>query len=338
MRIFLTCYNDKGYESSMSTEASSPHPMPQSGKDVPRFAGLATFMRLPIIEDLSKLDIALIGLPMDGGTSTKPGARHGPRAVRDASTNLRLMHHVSHIEPFKLCRIADYGDCPVNPVDLMQTIDKVTAFYKEVHAAGVCPLSVGGDHLMTLPIFRGIAHERPVGMVHFDAHSDTADTFYGGSKYAHGTPFRRAVEEGLLDPKRTVQIGIRSTLYSDNDLAFARDHGMRVIFMEEVREKGTQYVIDEARRVVGDQPTYITFDVDSLDPAYAPGTGTPEVGGLNTFEAQQMVRGLQGLNLVGGDVVEVSPPFDPSGITSLVGANMMFEIMCVLADSIASRR
>jgi len=199
------------------------------------------------------------------------------------------------------------------------------------------PLSAGGDHSITLPIFRAIAKDRPVGMVHIDAHCDTADD-YLGSKFHHGAPFRRAVEEGLLDPKRTIQIGIRGALSFRDLWQFSHDHGMRVVYMEEFYEIGYKAVLEEARRVVGDGPTYISFDVDGLDPVYAPGTGTPEVGGLTTIEAQLLVRGLRGLNLIGGDVVEVAPPFDPSGNTALVGATMMYEILCVLADSLATRR
>jgi guanidinopropionase len=199
-------------------------------------------------------------------------------------------------------------------------------------------LSAGGDHLITLPIFRAIARERPVGMVHVDAHSDTNDRYFGDNAYTHGTPFRRAVEEGLLDPKRTVQIGIRGSIYGPEDMAFAEQSGMRVIYMEEFCELGVAAVIEEARRVVGDGPTYISFDVDGLDPVFAPGTGTPEIGGLTTREAQHLLRGLQGLDLIGGDVVEVAPPFDPSGNTALVGATMMFEILCLMADAVARRR
>ncbi|MEE8625115.1 MAG: arginase family protein, partial [Acidiferrobacterales bacterium] len=199
------------------------------------------------------------------------------------------------------------------------------------------PISAGGDHSVTLPIFRAIASERPVGMVHFDAHCDTGDD-YLGSKFHHGAPFRRAVEEGLLDPKRTIQIGIRGSLNDPDVWKFSHDSGMRVIYMEELYEMGVKAVIAEARRVVGDGPTYISFDVDGLDPVYAPGTGTPEVGGFTTLEAQMMIRGLQGLNLIGGDVVEVAPPFDISGNTALVGATMMFEILCVVAHSVAARK
>jgi guanidinopropionase len=199
-------------------------------------------------------------------------------------------------------------------------------------------LSVGGDHLVSLPIMRALAKNGPIGMVHFDAHTDTWDGYFGGFKYTHGTPFRRAIEEGLLDPKRTIQIGIRGALYSDAEDTWGQEQGIRVIDIDEFHAMGLEAVMAEARRVVGDGQTYVSFDVDALDPVYAPGTGTPEIGGLTTLEAQRMVRMLQGLNLVGGDVVEVSPPFDPSGNTALVAATMMFEILCVLADSVSKKK
>jgi guanidinopropionase len=313
------------------------NPQPVDAALVPRFGAIPTFMRLPHVPDPAKLDIALIGVPWDGGTTNRAGARHGPREIRNMSSFMRKVHHVSRIAPYDLARIADLGDAPVNPIDLMDTLARVEKFFAKVHAAGALPLSAGGDHLITLPIYRAIAKGRPIGMVHFDAHSDTNDRYFGDNKYTHGTPFRRAVEEGLLDPKRTVQIGIRGSIYSPDDMSFAENAGMRVIYMEEFVKLGTAKVIEITRRVVGDGPAYVSFDVDGLDPVYAPGTGTPEIGGMTTREAQEVVRGLQGLNLVGGDVVEVSPPFDPSGNTALVGATFMFEIMCLLADAVARR-
>ncbi len=320
----------------MTTEEERFEPV--GGMVMPRFAGPVTFMRLPQIEDPARVDIALVGVPWDGGTTNRAGARHGPREIRNMSAFMRRIHPRSGIAPYELCRIADLGDCPVNPIDVDDTLGRVEKFFAAIHAAGAVPLSAGGDHLMTLPVMRAIAAERPVGMVHFDAHCDTADSYFGGSRYTHGTPFRRAVEEGLLDPERTIQIGIRGSLYSPDDWKFSYDSGMRVVTIEEYFEMGVDAVIAEARRVVGDGPTYVSFDVDGLDPVYAPGTGTPEIGGYSTFEAQRMIRGLEGLDLVGGDVVEVAPPFDPSGNTALVGATMMFEILCVLAKATAARK
>lgn len=316
----------------------NPNPQPLDAAVVPRFSGFPTFMRLPAAASPQGLDIALIGVPFDGGTTNRAGARHGPREVRNQSSFIRRVHHVSNIAPYDLARIADIGDVRINPIDLLDSLKRIEAFFAEVAKAGATPLAVGGDHLMTLPILRAIAAERPVGMVHFDAHSDTNDTYFGNNPYTHGTPFRRAVEEGLLDPKRVIQIGIRGSIYDPTDLDFARQAGFRVVMMEEFMERRPEDVMAEARQVVGDGPVYISFDIDALDPSQAPGTGTPEVGGITTREAQQMLRLLRGLNIVGADVVEVSPPFDTSGMTALVGATMMWEILCIMADSLAARQ
>jgi len=251
---------------------------------------------------------------------------------------MRKINQATGINPYEGLEVADIGDAWLEkPFNLEAALDEIADVFHVVHAAGVVPVSVGGDHSVTLPIFRGIAKDRPVGMVHFDAHCDTGDD-YLGSKFHHGAPFRRAVEEGLLDPKRTIQIGIRGGVNDLDIWKFSHDSGMRVIYMEEFYEMGWKAVVEEARRVVGDGPTYLSFDVDGLDPVYAPGTGTPEVGGITTVEALMMLRGMQGLNLVGGDVVEVAPPFDPSGNTALVGATLMFEILCVVADAVRARK
>ncbi len=299
----------------------------------PRYTGVPTFLRAPYEEELANVDIGLVGVPFDGGVTNRTGARHGPREIRNQSSLMRRMHQSSGISPHDLARVADVGDAWVqSPFHLENSLDEIAEFFTRLNEASVTPLSAGGDHSITLPILRAIAKTGPVGMVHFDAHCDTGDD-YLGSKFHHGAPFRRAVEEGLLDPERTIQIGIRGSVNEPDIWKFSHDSGMRVIYMEEFYELGIKRVIDEARRVVGIGPTYISFDVDGLDPVYAPGTGTPEVGGFSSMEAQFMIRGLKGLNLIGGDVVEVAPPFDPSGNTALVGATMMFEILCVLADA-----
>ena len=304
----------------------------------PRYTGLASFMRAPYREAFEDVDIGLIGIPFDGGVTNRPGARHGPREIRNQSSLMRRIHQASRISPFEICRVADLGDAwAQKPFDLERALDEIAQFYHRIHDADIVPVSAGGDHSVTLPVFRGIARDRPIGMVHFDAHCDTGDD-YLGSKFHHGAPFRRAVEEGLLDPKRTIQIGIRGPLNNLDLWQFSHDSGMRVIYMEELYEIGVKGAIEEARRVCGDGPTYISFDVDGLDPVYAPGTGTPEVGGFTSLEAQIMIRGLQGLELVGGDVVEVAPPFDQTGNTALVGATIMFEILCVVADAVAARK
>ena len=308
---------------------------PVSGAVLPRYAGIATFMRLPFVplNNCKDVKVGLIGVPWDGGTTNRAGARHGPRQIRDLSTMTRNVNHASGIMPFDIVNCADLGDTPVNPIDIMDTLERIETFFTEVHEKEIIPLSAGGDHLITLPIMRGINSGEPFGMVHFDAHTDTWDRYFGGCEYTHGTPFRRAIEEGLLNPKKTIQIGIRGSLYTPKDKEWGLSQGIRVIEIEEFYDIGIDAVIKEARKVVGDSPTYLSFDVDGLDPVYAPGTGTPEIGGFTTFEAQKMLRGLSGLNFIGGDVVEVSPPFDVNNITSLVGATIAFEILCTLTKT-----
>ncbi|WP_020681177.1 agmatinase [Marinobacterium rhizophilum] len=314
---------------------------PIDSNTTPRYAGIATFMRLPYVTlaDAASVDIGLIGVPWDGGTTNRAGARHGPRQMRDLSSLMRRFHPTFGIDPYALANCADLGDTPVNPIVIEDTLERVERFYRQVVEQGIVPLSAGGDHLVSLPILRALAARHgPLGMVHFDAHTDTFDRYFGGCKYTHGTPFRRAVEEGLLDPTRIVQIGIRGGLYSENDDAWGLEQGIRVIRIEEYFDLGVEAVIQEIRRVVGTEKTYVSFDVDCLDPVYAPGTGTPEVGGISTHDAQRLLRSLRGLDLVGGDVVEVAPPFDPSGNTALVGVTLMWEILCMLAEQSSRQR
>jgi len=310
--------------------------MPVSAMDVPRFAGIPTFMRLrhvPLTSpDISQVDIGLVGVPWDTGTTNRPGARHGPRQLRDQSTMIRAQHPVSGITPFAMRNCADLGDCPVNPADTMDTLQRVEDYFSALSAAGVIPLTGGGDHLITLPILRGLVKKEPVGLIQFDAHTDLFDSYFNGCKFTHGTPFRRAIEEGLVDPKRMIQIGIRGTRGGD-DVEWGLEQGIRIVTIEELYDTGHDAIMQEARDIVGDAPTYITFDIDSIDPSFAPGTGTPEIGGFTTLEAQRMVRKLQGLNLVGADLVEVSPPFDASGGTAWVGASMMFELLCLFCEA-----
>ncbi len=316
-----------------ATRKASPLPQPIDAALVPRFAGLPTFMRLPAVTSPSEVDIALVGVPFDGGTTNRAGTRHGPREIRNQSSLMRRVHHVSAIAPYDLVRVGDLGDCPINPIDLMDALKKIEAFFSEIRAAGAVPITAGGDHLISLPILRALARDRPLGMIHFDAHSDTNDRYFGDNPYTHGTPFRRAVEEGLLEPKRIVQIGIRGSIYDPADYDFAKANGIRIIFIEEFARRGPEDVMAEARELVGTRPIYLTFDIDSIDPSMAPGTGTPEIGGITTREAQAMLRLLRGLTIVGADVVEVSPPFDLGGITALAGATVMFELLCVMAEA-----
>jgi guanidinopropionase len=313
---------------------------PVSGMVTPRFGGIATFMRLPHVplEEAKGIDIGLAGIPWDAGTTNRPGPRHGPRQIRDSSAMIRRMHQITRLVPYDVANCADLGDCPVNPADVQDGLKRIETWFKTLVGKGIRPLAVGGDHLCSLPILRAVGEKRPVGMVHFDAHTDLYDQYFGGFKYTHGTPFRRAIEEGVLDPKRTVQIGIRGTMYDPEDITYGEKAGVRIIRIEEAMEKGPQSVMEEARRIVGDAPTYVSFDIDMLDPVYAPGTGTPEVGGFTTFQAQQLLRGLRGLHIVGGDVVEVSPPFDPTGLTAYAGATMLFEILCSMAEDVAKGR
>lgn len=317
---------------------SSSFHQPVDAAEVPRFAGHSTFMRLPAVTSSQGLDIALVGIPWDGGTTNRAGARHGPREVRNQSSLIRRVHHVSGVEPFSIANIADVGDVSVNPIDLMDGLKRIEDGIAAIVSAGAVPLAIGGDHLTTLPVLRAVAKSRPVGLIHFDAHTDTNDSYFGGNKYTHGTPFRRAIEEGLLDPKRMVQIGIRGSIYDTTDHDWAKSQGIRIIYMEEFVERGAVDVMAEARAIAGVGPTYVTFDIDSIDPSMAPGTGTPEIGGFSTREAQQLVRLLDGVDIVGADVVEVAPPFDLAGMTALAGANIMFELLCVMAPCVVRRR
>jgi guanidinopropionase len=303
-----------------------------SARLAPRFMDIPTFMRAPLITDTSEFDIALIGVPYDGAVTNRAGARHGPREVRSASSMIREIHPVTRVNPFEKCRVGDAGDVPFKSLyDIEAAHADIEAFFSSLKAADVLPLAVGGDHSVTLPILRALANDGPVGLIQVDAHTDTWDAFMGSS-YSHGAPFRRAVEEGLVDPTRTVQIGIRGAQNSMEGWEYSEATGMRVVYMDEVTRIGIDAVATEALRVVGDGPTYFTFDIDGLDPAFAPGTGTPELGGLTSVEALTLLRALRGVHLIGADVVEVAPPFDPAGITSLAGATMAYELLCLLAE------
>jgi len=311
---------------------------PVDAAEVPRFAGHSTFMRLPAVASAEGLDIALVGIPWDGGTTNRAGARHGPREVRSQSSLMRRAHHVSGVAPFDVANVADVGDLSVNPINLLDGLARIEAGMAKIIATGALPLSVGGDHLTTLPVMRAVAKDAPVGMIHFDAHSDTNDSYFGDNPFTHGTPFRRAIEEGLLDPKRVVQIGIRGSVYDPDEHGWAKAQGIRIIYMEEFVRRGAASVMEEARSIVGSGRTYVSFDIDCIDPSMAPGTGTPEIGGFSTREAQELVRLLDGVNIVAADVVEVAPPFDLAGMTALAGATIMFELLCIMADMINKRR
>ena len=310
---------------------------PLSGLVTPRFGGIATWGRLPHVplDEAKNVDIGIVGIPWDGGTTNRPGPRHGPRQMRDQSSMVRRMHQLTRVVPYDLCNVADLGDCPVNPANVDDALKRVEVYFKKLVAKNIRPLSMGGDHLCSLPVLRALGEKKPVGMIHFDAHTDLYDSYFGGFKYTHGTPFRRAIEEGVLDPKRTIQIGLRGSMYDNDDFDYAEKVGIRIVRIEEAIEKGPKAIMAEARKIVGTAETYVSFDIDMLDPVYAPGTGTPEIGGFTTREAQSLLREMRGLNIVGADVVEVSPPFDPSGVTAYAGVVMMFEILCSMAEAVA---
>jgi agmatinase len=288
-------------------------------------------MLLPEVRDAGALDVALVGIPYDGGTSYRPGARFGPRSIREQSSLIRTWNPVLKVHPFERLRVGDYGDVDTVPISIERTYEVIEREVGVIVAAGATPVCVGGDHSITLPILRALARRHgPVGVVHFDAHPDTWDEYFG-SKFFHGTPFRRAVEEGLIDPGRMIQVGIRGPLYGPEDFAFHDAHGIEVIRIEAAKDQGPAWVGSRLARLAGG-PVYCSFDIDAVDPAYAPATGTPEVGGLTAYEALTIVRGLRGLTLVGCDLVEVSPPYDgPGQVTALLAANLLFEMVCLLA-------
>ena len=303
---------------------------PLGGNDMPRFGGPATFMRLPAQATAEGLDVAVIGVPMDHGTSNRSGTRLGPRQIRDESRMLRPYNMATGAAPFEHLQVADIGDVPINTFDLKKTVDIITDFYDGVLATGATPLTLGGDHTLTWPILRAMKKKHgPVALIHIDAHADINDTMFGET-VAHGCPFRRAWEDGCLINHKVFQIGLRGTGYSPEDFDWGRDKGWTVIQAEECWYKSLAPLMAEVRAKIGDAPCYLTYDIDSLDPAFAPGTGTVEVGGLSTWQALEIVRGAAGLNLVGCDLVEVSPPYDPSGNTALIGANLVYEMLCAL--------
>jgi len=302
----------------------------------PRYTGLASFFRLPYREDfeIDPPEIGVIGVPFDGGVTNRPGTRYGPREVRNQSSLVRRVNQATGASPFEAARVEDIGDAWVkNPYELEAALADVQAFYERVHAAGIRPLTCGGDHAITAPILRAIAPrdsgDAPLALIHIDAHCDTGKG-YLGSEHHHGTPFKQAADAGAIDPKLCVQIGIRGSVFSMENAQFSYDSGMRVMRIEEVEDRGWRACIDDAVAIVGDRPCYVSFDIDSLDPVFAPGTGTPEPGGLTMREAQGMVRRLKGLDIRGADMVEVSPPYDLGGITSLNGATILFELLCVM--------
>ena len=303
---------------------------PLSGNEMIRTGGPATFMRLPSQQTAEGLDACFIGIPMDIGTSNRPGTRLGPRQIRDESRMLRPFNMATAAAPFSNMQVADIGDVPINTFDLKKSVDIITNFYTNVLTHDAVPLTLGGDHTLTWPILRAMRDKfGPVALVHVDAHADINDEMFG-EKIAHGCPFRRAWEDECLINSKVYQIGLRGTGYGPDDFDWARQQGWTVIPAEECWYKSLAPLMADIRSKIGDAPVYLSFDIDSLDPAYAPGTGTVEVGGLTSTQALEIIRGMAGLNMIGGDLVEVSPPYDPTGNTALIGANFLYEMLCAL--------
>lgn len=304
---------------------------------IPRFAGVATFMRTVMHAVSEEVDVGLVGIPFDLGLNHRTGARHGPAGVREASRLIRRVHPSSGIRPFEVCNVADLGDAPINPMNKDGSIEQIETFIREMRSAGIVPIAVGGDHTIPLPILRALAGDRPVGILHFDAHADTLDQICG-DKVNHATFMRRGYEEGLIDPKRVIQVGMRGSRFTPHDIQYGYDVGYHIITMDEYEDMGRAEVIKVIDAVLGEGPVYLSLDIDGLDPAFLPGTGVPEIGGITPRDAQVIIRSLRGREVVGADISEVSPLHDPTGITCVTVANLMFEMLCVIADYIDTHR
>lgn len=313
----------------LQVRGAAGYNVPPSAEFVARVSGIATMAKLPHRETAEGLDAAFIGVPIDTGTSNRPGARFGPRQIRAESAMLRL-YSGTGAAPYESLMVADIGDVNVNLYDLKDTCKRIRETFRKVVRTGCIPLTMGGDHTIAYPILQAVAEKHgPVGLVHVDAHADTGDVMLGET-IGHGTPFRRCVEEGLLDCKRVVQIGLRGTGYAPDGYTWGRDQGFRVVRAEECWHKSLVPLMSEVRAQMGSGPVYLSFDIDALDPAFAPGTGTPEIAGLTPIQGLEIIRGCRGLNLVGCDLVEVSPQYDTTGNTALTAANLLFEMLCVL--------
>jgi len=303
---------------------------PLGGNEMPRFGGIATMMRLPHVPDARNLDVAFVGVPFDIGTSNRAGARLGPRQIRTESCLIRPYNMATRAAPFDSLQVADIGDVAINTFNLDKSIAIIESAYDEMLAQDCKPLTLGGDHTISLPILRALHKKHgPVGIVHVDAHADINDAMFG-EPIAHGTPFRRAIEEELINPTRMVQIGLRASGYEADDFDWPRSQGVRVVQAEECWYQSLKPLMAEVREQLGEGPVYLTFDIDGLDPAYAPGTGTPEIGGLTVQQGLEIIRGCRGLDVIGGDLVEVAPAYDTSGNTALVAANLLFEMLCII--------
>lgn len=304
---------------------------------VPRFADIATFMRARRHETSDEVDVGLVGVPFDLGVNYRGGARQGPAGVREASRIIRRVHPTSGVNPFAICNVADLGDAPVNPMNKDASINGIEAYFSRLREHRIVPIAIGGDHTIPLPILRGLARHRPVGILHFDAHADTLDELCEDA-VNHATFMRRAHEEGLIDGKRVVQVGLRGSRFSQGDVQYGYDAGFDVITMDDYEEIGRAQVIRRIHQVLAGGPVYISLDIDGLDPAFVPGTGVPEIGGIVPRDAQKILQSLRGQEIVGADISEVAPCFDPTGITCVTVANLMFEMLCLAAESVAARK
>ena len=314
----------------------NPKYEPVDASKVARFSDVATFMRTPRIDLNDEIDIGLVGVPFDIGLNYRGGPREAPGAVRHASRIMRKVHPTTGVQPYKLCNIADIGDAPVNPLNKDESIAAIEAFFADVRRHGVRPIAVGGDHTIPTPILRGLARDEPVGILQIDSHADTLDELCG-TKINHATFMRRGLEEGLIDPKRVVQVGLRGSRFSPHDIAFGYEAGFTIITFDEYEEMGRAAVVRKIRETLGTGRTYMTIDIDGLDPSFCPGTPVPEIGGLTPRDVQVIIRALADTQLVGADISEVAPCYDPTGITSVTAANLMFELMCVMAEQIGGK-
>lgn len=301
---------------------------------VPRFSDVATLLRSRRLEATDEVDIGLVGVPFDLAVNYRSGARMGPAGVREASRLIRRVHPTSGIRPFEIANVADIGDCPINPMSKDKSIDQIENFFADLVAKGITPIAVGGDHTVPLPILRALTKDTgPIGILHVDAHADVMDEICE-DKVNHATFMRRAMEEGILDPKRVIQLGLRGSRFVPNDFSYSYDVGYTVITMDEYDEMGRDAAIEKIKDVLGEGPIYISIDIDGLDPAYMPGTGVPEIGGILPRDMQVILRALQGKEIIGGDICEIAPALDPTGITCVTAANLAFEMLCITADSL----
>jgi len=308
---------------------------PADAAQIPRFSDIATFMRAPRFDPDAEIDIGLVGVPFDIGLNYRGGPREAPAAVRQASRLIRMVHPTSGLQPYDLCNIADIGDAPINPLNKDESIERIEAFFANLKSMDIRPIAIGGDHTIPTPILRGLAKDDPVGILQIDSHADTLDEMCG-TKINHATFMRRAVEENLIDPKRVVQVGLRGSRFSPDDIAFGQDAGFTIITFDDYEDMGRKAAIETIKETVGTGRTYMTIDIDGLDPSYCPGTPVPEIGGLTPRDTQVIIRALQGTDLIGADISEVAPCYDPTGITSVTAANLMFELVCVMADALSS--